>query len=89
MKHHRCRRSKLISPSCRLPLLTPSLLSYRRRGRPRGEHEEVVVVVVAASKARTETLVLLCVPDWERGSTGDGEPLSRELQALNRANSQG
>ena len=87
MKHHQCHRSKLISPSFRFPLLAPSLLSYRRRGRPRGEREEVVVV--AASKVRTETLVLLCVPDRERGSTGDGEPLSRELQALNCANSQG
>lgn len=44
---------------------------------------------MAVSKVRTETPVLLCVPDQDRGSTGDGESLSCELQALNCANSQG
>lgn len=87
MKHHRCHGSKLISPRCLFTLLAPCLPSYRRRGRPCGEHEEEMVVAV--SKVRTETLVLLCVPDQERGSTGGREPLSHELQALNCANSQG
>ena len=44
--------------------------------------------MVAVSEVRTETLVLLCVPDQKRGSTGDREPLSHEPQALNHENSQ-
>lgn len=44
---------------------------------------------MAVGKVWTETLVLLCVLDWDRVSTGDGEPLGYELQGPNSANSQG
>lgn len=58
-------------PQQPLMLLPPELPKVRK---PHGEQEEELVV--ALSKIWTGTLVLLRVPEQDRVSTGDGEPLS-------------
>lgn len=80
-KHHQCHNSELLSPSsfscCLLPVTA------------KGEEIPWKQEVVAVSEVWTKTPVLLYVLDQDRASTGDGEPVSYELQGPNCANSQG